>query len=285
MNKLKEFLIQFIKKRKQIKNDLNINKHLFDIKLKYKESVIIGNGPSLNSFFDKKINFLEEKNLFCVNSFINSFFFLEYKPQYCIFVDPYYWKKNIPIQIIEEFKTSIEILNNEVDWELNLILPDDARVWNWFIEIPNSNANVKIIYFNNRSAGLNFDNSFFYNFSLYQKFPHFQNVLVAALFFSINFGSEKNFLIGADMSLHEGIVVKNNQLCNKPNHFYDENYEIMPMFKDNGIDVFKISEFFNALSMMFKGFEILEEYSKFKGAKVINLTENSFIDSFERRKI
>lgn len=287
--KFSEKISFFLRKKKKefnLSNNKDINYHLNTISLKYEESIIIGNGPSFNSFFLKNNSFLKRKNLFCVNSFINTKYFLDIKPSFCILIDPFYWRKEIPFNFIDEFKTSISILKNKVDWGITLILPEDAKNYNLFIDLPKLNSCINLVYFKNDNIGLDFDNSIYPKFEKFEKLPHFQNVLVAALFFSINFGSKINFLIGADMSLHQKIIVnEKNQLCTMPNHFYEEIESSMPIYKDNGIDVFKVSEYFYALSLMFKGFEIIKEYSDYKNSTIINLTENSFIDSFERSKI
>ena len=285
---IKKLILFFIKKKINNINrvDSKINNHLKKIILPYGESIIIGNGPSLNDFFYKNKSFLIEKNLFCVNSFINTDFFLDVKPGFCILVDPYYWRKTTPSNIIAEFNIANQTLKYNVDWSITLILPEDAKLWNWFIDVPSINKNVNIIYFKNINIGLDDSDDNFSFYKEFEKFPHFQNVLVAALFFSLNFGSKINYLIGADMDLHLCTKVNfKNELCYLPSHFYKDDIKSMPMFKDNGIDIFKISEYFNALSLMFRGFEVIETYSKYLNAKVFNLTQTSYIDSFERKII
>ena len=286
-------LLKLINKFKKNKNknsnfsDRNsLNNHLKDLRLNYNESIIIGNGPSLENYIKKNHDFFKQKNLFCVNFFLKTIIFFELKPNYSIIVDPYIWKRKIPASYIEDFEQCIENLQ-KVDWNFTLFLPDDAKVWNWFINVPFSNKNVSIIYFKNiPNYNKNLTETDFLKFQNYQQFPHFQNVLVAAIFFSINLGSKKNYIVGADMNLHQNIVVNHaNQLCDYTKHFYDNDVILMPMYKDNGIDIFKISEYFQALSMMFQGFEVIESYSKYLNAKIYNLTENSFIDCFERNYV
>lgn len=109
--------------------------------------------------------------------------------------------------------------------------------------------------------------------------------MVASIFLSLNLGHKTNYIVGADMSLHENVFVnKNNVVCNYDRHFYDKDAPVaIPFYKiEDGSEVFKMDELFLAFSKMFKGFWELEEYADYLNAKIYNASHQSYIDSFER---
>ncbi|OQY00191.1 MAG: hypothetical protein B6I24_00260 [Bacteroidetes bacterium 4572_128] len=57
-----------------------------------KDCIILGNGPSLNSFLKEKKYFLQNKELFCVNLFPISEFFERLKPRYYVLSAPEVYK-------------------------------------------------------------------------------------------------------------------------------------------------------------------------------------------------
>lgn len=80
---------------------------------------------------------------------------------------------------------------------------------------------------------------------------------------------------------------KRNIVCFSDTHFYDdEKSEEVPFWKNEEETVpFKMDEIFQAFSLMFKGFQELEEYSKFLNSKIYNASHKSYIDAFERYDI
>ena len=63
-----------------VNRETNDKHDILELKKKYetdfaKESIIIGNGPSLKLFLENHINFIERKTIFCINSFATSIYF------------------------------------------------------------------------------------------------------------------------------------------------------------------------------------------------------------------
>ena len=118
--------------------------------------------------------------------------------------------------------------------------------------------------------------------------PHIQNVLVAALYLSINIGFKKIYLVGADHSWMQNVFVnKRNVLLTSDEHFYDkESTNAKPWYKDAAqTDTFKMHEIMLAMYKTFSGYYVLKEYAKLFNANIYNCSEISYIDAFERRKL
>ena len=261
-----------------LQEDISTLKEKYQLQLP-NDSVIIGNGPSLKHFLTKHGSFLEGKALFCVNAFAISDYFSELKPQFYVFADCFYWSKE-GAQATESIQNTYRSLKEKVTWEIVLLFPVGARDWNFAKDLPQQNPYIRIAYFNNclDESSLKFEK---YKSNL--AMPLSQTVTVAALFLSLNLGFKRNYLVGVDMSLHVNVFVnEENVVCNREQHFYDKGEANVKPFINTLQETIKMDLLFYRLSLMFKGFLEMEEYSKFLGAKVYNLSKDSFIDAFER---
>lgn len=263
---------------------------LNEIKPKLKvESIIVGNGPSLKYTLEKQLDFFKNKTIVCVNNFVSSAYFNSIKPEIYVLADPIFWIQKCSPKIKENVLNIQQQLIKKVNWSMYIILPSTAKEWNWFLEVPDQNRNIKIIYFNNRGLDKLKNNRFeLYRNNLYM--PHAQTVLVAAVFISLNIGFKTHFIVGGDLSLHEDIYVNSKNVVSLfDRHFYDDSEKeekTVPFWKvEDENDIFKMGELFLAFSQMFKGFDELEMYSRYLGVKIYNASYRSFIDSFERYQI
>lgn len=281
---IKLFLKKFVKKnsidenQEDITNFVTSNNYLFP-----KESIVIGNGPSLDIFIDRKINFFKNKSIFCVNDFSQSKYYEILKPDFYVFADPAYWDRECNPLLWDNITKTFNDIRNKTYWNVILLFPKETKEFNHALNLPKQNNNIKILYYNN----CNYD--YLKNrFELYHQnkaIVRTQTVVIAALFLSLNFGYKINYLIGADMSLHKNLYVgKNNVVYNKSPHFKDLNEEVYkPFWKDSSCnETYKMSELMQAFYYMFIGFEELEEYSKYLNSKIYNLNHESFVDSFEK---
>ena len=102
----------------------------FSVKLQEsleKDVVILANGPSLNKMLEREREFLQKKDLVCVNHFPSTAYFEELKPRYLISSAQDLWRDDIEehfmIQSEKLFKTLVEKTN----WELIFYFPFEAR--------------------------------------------------------------------------------------------------------------------------------------------------------------
>lgn len=253
------------------------------------ECVILGNGPSLkDSLSGETLEFIKNKKKFCVNESVISDEFLELKPDYVVFVDPYYWAKNTaePFHSMYQKAAGVFLKSN---WKIKIFMPEMAREWNFFIDIPNKNKNIEIVYFNTRESKLKNEKKKFFEYKHNLSSPRMQNVLIACLYLALNIGFEKIYLFGADHSWHESIHIReDNVLCYKDRHFYDkeEVESYTPVYKNpECTKTFSMAELFTAFGFKYITYEELERYSKDLGAKIYNASKISYIDAFERIKV
>lgn len=274
--------------KKRLKQQ-EVHTNNFGIKPINDDVVILGNGPSLKETMESAhdLDFIKSKQKFCVNSLVNQEEFATLKPDFLVFMDPFYWSKDLVEPFLTEYKKTREIILG-IDWEMVIFMPEAAKKWNFFMDVSSKNSKVKIIYINTKS---NLENNLTdeERFCLYKQnklMPHVQNVLVAAIYLSVNMGFKRVYIFGADHSWHQNIEVnQNNVLCVKDVHFYDKiDTQLEPWYKNADCsETFTMTELFLSLSRKFSSYMELEKYSRYMNSKIYNTSRLSFIDAFERK--
>jgi len=245
--------------------------------------IVLGNGPSLKSSLENHPDFFTKNPLVCVNSFSITPEYTLLKPTYYVILDPGFWYGES-----EVVAKTIECLKTKTTWTLHLLVPHEAKKSSNFRELEKHNSNIKIKYFNytvyKGFQGLGY---WFYKKNL--AMPQSQNVLVAALFLSVNIGFKEIYLIGADHGWHENLHVTNeNLLCFKDTHFYDDkqNIDYKPFYKGIHLkETFTMQEILLTFSKVFLGYELINQYAQHCNANIYNASQQSFVDAFKRIKI
>lgn len=257
---------------------------------KGEECVILVNGPSLNNTLndEKSLNFIKSRKKFCVNASFTNKKILELKPEYVVFMDHAYWAKDLSEEIQAEVLPVVDALL-KVDWDTTIFISKDAQDWNFFMDIPKRNKNVKMVYVNTSMSEMSQSEQRFLEYKSNISMPRVQNVLVACLYIGINAGFENIYLFGVDHSWHENIIVKDDNLLYMKNiHFYDkeEITEYNLVYKNaKNTQPFSVAELLEAFAYMHRSYEELELYSKYMGTKIYNSSAYSCVDAFERFKI
>ena len=109
-----------------------------------------------------------------------------------------------------------------------------------------------------------------------------QNGMLAA----IHIGYKTIELYGVDHTLLDGLMVDDrNRLCRAQNHYYDSApAEPKPIYYNatNPPRPYTMSEYLAETAELFRGHEVLRDYAKAEGVRIINRTAGSLIDAFER---
>ena len=248
---------------------------------------ILGNGPSLGDSLIDSTTLLQSNDCMCVNFFADSKLFEVIKPSYYVFLDPVFWEENCRGQLIESRDRVYSKINNAVSWKITLLFPMYAKR---ALDLENlfSNNNIEVCFFNSSPLS-GFKHLTYWLYKNNLGMPHAQNVLVAAIFIAINIGYKQIFLLGADHSWHEDIVLNaENIVCHKNKHFYDDkdDTKLLRWEKgDNSGGTLKMHEILMALAKMFEGYQALEEYSKYRNASIYNASAKTYIDAFTRRSL
>jgi len=261
---------------RQIKNE-NF-KNYIQYKTQNKSLVILANGPSLADELlkiDKMINTVD----FCVmNNMSKSPLFYKFKPKYYVLTDPLYFKG----QNMSEKENDVYKNMSKVNWKMNLFVPyysiKSIDIYNKI----NNNTNIKIVYYHtNQYKGFSSIKNYLYTKGL--SIPSCQNVLIPSIYIAINMGYNNINLYGVDHSWTKEIRVDNlNRVCLTDRHFYDNNNNnLTPWISCSG-EQYKMHEILRDLAYMFEGYHEIKKYAYIKNCKIINCTENSFIDAFDR---
>lgn len=244
-------------------------------KIKFKTSTnvrkinILGNGPSgLETLYKREVL---NTDLATVNFFIKTDEFYLLKPKFHYLIDPLFFAENsiIKNEVIEIIKK----MEDFVDWKLNLLVMTSE-----IIEF--KNKNIEVIYLKNNS--LDYENKI--AFKLFEKniaTPYFINVVIAAIYYSINLGYSEISLHGVESDSFKDVIVDKN--CNvllEDRHFYGK--KTINLTKEGRIPKGKLYKKIECDYKMLYNYYILEKYSKYKKVKIYNYCLNSMIDSFKK---
>jgi hypothetical protein len=259
------------------------------IKRQYSGTVtVLANGPSLKEVIPclTTDNKFRNSDFVVMNFFAFDNVFFEIKPKhYClsdiIFMQSEYSEYTIAKQkqVLELFK----ILQEKVDWDLTIYVPkcyfkdhlSYSKLTNPFIK----HVPLNIVKY----SGYESFRFFFYKNGL--ALPGIRSVAIVAIYAALNAGYSCINLYGVDHSFFDSLCVNdNNQLCNRLRHFYDNSQEelLKPIMRYDGM-IYKISDYINGISDIFRGHDFLSAYAKFLHVKILNCTKGSMIDSYERK--
>lgn len=254
-------------------------------KARTQKCYILGNGPSLSSSLEKLNSELydSENVLFAVNSFSCSPIFISMKPENYVFLDPYFSNYDGIETPIESVKKTYEHLISDVNWPLTLFVPASTLKNPFISSLPGRNPNIKLQHYNY----VVFDGYEKVKFSFFKRdlaMPQCQNILAACIFIATNMQFKEIRILGADHSWHEQITVDaENNVITQDKHFYNQQGKTINMkTRSFNSDDYGIHSFFSSLSKAFYSYKILARYARFRNVRVINASEKSYIDAFDR---
>ena len=254
-----------------------------------KSIIVIGNGPSLNHDIEKILELGSTVDKVCVNDMALCEYYCVLQPSWYILKDPLYFASSLTQEAEIARNSLIEDIVAETSWPMILFLPIAAKKNINLIDKFTHNRFIVIEYFLDNVLNIEYKNILFYMFKKGAAVPFAQNVLVAAIFIMIQKGYRNLFLTGADHDWHKDIFVdEKNRLCLCENYCYQDSKKESVRLFYNSLDrttTFRMSEIFYAWSRVFFGYEVLEEYSKYVGAKIYNTSSKSFIDAFRRKTL
>lgn len=255
-------------------SSFSTNKKIVNCKQKIKKSsecIIIGNGPSVNLLFEENINYINYKDVFVVNFFCLTKYFIEIKPSYYVIADPDLFSDFYNDEIKTQTNELVKVLN-KITWPMILFIPvrfTKSELFNSFV-----NPNLQVVPFNTTPIrGFKFFQNFFFKANL--GMPIAESVIIAAIFLAINsdynvlnlFGVEHSWLKNLSISSHNEVYVGLD-------HFYEASAKTD--------EKRKLSYFLLSQSRLFNSHLQLQDYSKYLGKRIINRTKDSFIDAYDR---
>jgi hypothetical protein len=248
------------------------------------ELIILGNGPSLKTNIQRDLKFLKSKKKICVNGFSLSEDYENVKPEFYLIADFAFWMEN-PNERIFKFRNDVlSSILNKTNWPITLFVPFDVKRSHYFKSALMGNSLITICYFNKTSIK-GFQNFCNCCYKMNLGIPRPQNVLVPSIIIGINMGFKKIYLLGTDHSWHEQyMIAEDNLLCMNDFHFYQNKPVQIPIVDHKGHNQ-HIHQQFEILAITFKNYHFIEKYAKYRKAKILNASEKSYIDAFERIKL
>jgi len=252
---------------------------------RYKELIILGNGPSLKNFLLHKKDFLQKKDLLAVNHFVNTSEFTELKPRLYLINVPEFWKEDVEEDYRQKRKKLFQDFAKKTTWDIDLFLDVGAKKARYWKEIIKDNPHLKIHYFNSTPIS-GFDKFSFFCYKYRCGMPRPHNVLIPSLIMGINMDYKKIYLIGADHNwMQDLFVAKDNTVYLTQKHFYDEQTARPDVMKKEGKGKRKMHEILIKFVHAFNGYWKINDYAAEQKVEIINLTHNSMIDAFKRENL
>lgn len=243
-----------------------------------KRFIVLANGPSLQNEIIENIDVFLQEDVCVVNNFAITEYYQKIKPKYYVIADPGFWSD---LQKCVDYRNKIFQKLLLTSWPCNLFVPYIAFKHVRFKEIFKDNENIKVIpYHSSEWCGIPSLTNWIYTKGL--SMPRVQNVVVACIFNAMNMGYKQIDLYGVDHSWTEQICVnEKNEVCTYDRHFYDQtNVELTPWKKFE--EQYKMHVLLRDLAYMFESYHKLQEYAQYLGVRIVNHTQKSFIDAFER---
>lgn len=242
----------------------------------FDELVVLGNGPSLNSLYAKKSNFLSKKDVIVTNDFARSDLFTIIKPNFYVIADPAFFNEDAP-HIIKQRSNAIFERFNRAEWSIFLFVPFKYKK---YIDKKIQNPNIKLYHFNHTPCS-GFTSTTFFLFNKKLGMPYLKNILIAALMLGIHLKYKNIYLWGVDHNWMKYMTLNNDGiLCLEGHHFFSNEKTEPSIWYKEGTVPWKVDEALFSMRQMFKGYHIVSHYAKKKQVTIINQTPDSMIDAF-----
>lgn len=235
--------------------------------------LVLGNGPSLRPLIETKPDLFKDKDLLAVNYAVLSEYYTQLKPQYYLVADPIFFTDETHCNRL--FDAMVE----KTDWDMCLLLSFQAKNSRLFQEKIAKNKSISVYYFNMTPIeGFKCFSNWCYKKGL--GMPRPRNVLVPSIMSGLRFDYKEILVAGADHSwLKEIWVNEDNIVMEDLNHFYDKKGS------EQYVSTKHLHDLLLSMHIAFKSYHIINDYARSVGAKIYNITQGSYIDAFERRKI
>lgn len=246
--------------------------HLYDKPL-HEDIVILGNGPSLRPLIENKGDFLKGKSLLAVNYAVLSDYYTQLRPDYYLVADPLFFAQASYCDKL--FGNMVE----KTTWDIQLYLSAAARKSTLWQSALQGNKYIHVHYFNMTPVE-GFDWFIHRAFSCGWGLPRPRNVLIPAIMTALRMPFRTIYIAGADHSwLKEIWVNDDNVVMEDLNHFYDKKGS------ERYVSQKHLHDLLQSMYVAFRSYHIIRHYADKKNRVIYNITEGSYIDAFDRKKI
>lgn len=251
-----ESLFQVFTKINEIKHIDELNRNLIykDVH-KGKRCFIVGNGPSIKKVDLKK---LRNEYTFVVNHFFQHKDTKIMKPDYYCIIDREHFKDT------SNSKKFFRALENKINKQTTFFFPIQYSAYVKRNQLLKKHAIHYLMLNGNFSEKLNF------NVQIEKSLPGLINVVLACILVASYMGFSEIYLLGVD---HDWLK---ERTFGRGGRFYERHY-----FENDEKNSYEYASY--CQSELFKSYRLLKE--KLKNTKIINCTDNSYLDVFEFKKL
>lgn len=249
--------------------------------------VIIGNGPSLNKSIELYGDILQHTDCLMVNHSASTDLFAVIRPSFYLLVDSA-WVYPDKCAHPDAIRTTIDDIVRKTTWQMYIFMPRMAD-GGYAVRRFEENTYIQVLFYED-------GNRMPENVSLVEAWdrnliaPPGQTVLNTAVWLGIYWGYKETYLIGADTSFVADLHVdqETNIVYSIDTHFYSSKEVALDDFDEkNHRRTFgtKLHEEYFSAGIALRDYWAMREYADWKGVKVYNASEYSWIDAFERKKL
>ena len=249
--------------------------------------LILGNGPSLGEQLPRLISekASEQGDIMAVNFFSLSADFTTLKPKYYVLSDPQFFRR---AGYNERIEAMYKALAENVSWPMTLYVQYyNPEKFDYAAAIGH-NPNIKIVKFHT-TLFRGFRNVEFWCYRHGLGSGNFGTVVQNGEFIAMLLGYRTIELYGVDHTLLEGLTVnEKNQLCRIKSHYYDKMPQPAEPIYVNATTPprpYTMASYLAETAELFRGHEVLAEYARTQGVRIINRTKGSMIDAYEREPL
>lgn len=249
--------------------------------------LILGNGPSLGEQLPRLISekASEQGDIMAVNFFSLSEDFTTLKPKYYILSDPQFFRR---AGYNERIEAMYKALAENVSWPMTLYVQYYNPEKFDYAAAVGHNPNIKIVKFHT-TLFRGFRNVEFWCYRHGLGSGNFGTVVQNGEFIAMLLGYRTIELYGVDHTLLEGLTVnEKNQLCRIKSHYYDKTPQPAEPIYVNATTPprpYTMASYLAETAELFRGHEVLAEYARTQGVRIINRTKGSMIDAYEREPL
>ena len=245
---------------------------------------ILGNGPSLREQMPRLIGGKEweKADMLAVNFFALSDEFAVIKPVYYVISDPMFFRAAGHSERIDAL---YKALAQRVTWPMTLYVQYYNPEHFDYASAIGHNPNIRIVRFHS-TVFHGFRKVEFWCYRHGLGSGNFGTVVQNGEFIGILLGYKQIELYGVDHTLLEGLTVnEENRLCRIKSHYYDtEQATAEPIYVNatNPPRPYTMYSYLAETAELFRGHEVLSDWAREQGVRIINRTEGSMIDAYER---
>ena len=240
---------------------------------------ILGNGPSF-SLVEKHLEELNNVDFLAVNQSINTELFFKLKPKMFVIVDMIYWMHPDSEFVVKTYENA-----KRIDWNIEIFLPFNFP--SYMKRELESNSFITVCRYANNSWEPELKGAQQLKWWLYKKglvSPNGSNVSLAAIYTAILNGYKNIYLFGVEHSWMRDVRVNaQNEVVLIDRHYYGDTEHVWVDYEGKPIHLI---DFLSSQLCTFTMHMNLRRFADYLGdVKIINCTEGSYIDAYERGKL